>query len=155
MPTLEISAPRNRSRRPPLDAYVVAFSEVDHYQIKEKDRPHIHDIRGVYLFDRHERTFCCEMTPSYWLVHLYDEVVLTPEADETLDDSEKDAIYQEYEYCGGDASYVHCHTIDAMIEANKPYTVRHYGRTNVSYDESDHENQMEGLREHFSCNHYL
>ena len=76
---------------------------------------------------------------------MYDEVVLTPEADETLDDSEKDAIYQEYEYCGGDAIYVHCHTIDAMIEANKPYTVHHYGRTNVSYDESDHENQMEGL----------
>jgi hypothetical protein len=42
-----------------------------------------------------------------------------------------------------------------MIEANKPYAARHYGRTNVSYDESDYEEQMKGLREHFPCNHYL
>jgi hypothetical protein len=152
---LEVSVPRNRSRRLPIDAYVVAFSEVDHYQIREEDRPHIQDIRGVYLFDRHERTFCCEMTPSYWLIHLYDEVVLTPEAQEALDELEKDTIYQEYEYCGGDDIYVHCHTIDGMIEADKPNTVYHYGWTAVRYRDSDHEEQMEGLREHFCCNHCL
>ena len=148
-----IVSPRNITL--PIDAYVVAFSEMGHYSITEEDQPHIQDIRGVYLFDRHQRTFCCEMTPSYWLIHLYDEVVLTPEADEALDESEKDAIYQEYENCGGDDIYVHCHTIDAKIEANKPSTVYHYGGTEVSYDQSGYEEQMEGLREHLSCNHCL
>jgi hypothetical protein len=139
----------------PIDAYVIAFSEMDHYFIKEEDRPNIQDIRGVYLFDRNERTFCCEMTPSYWLIHLYDEVVLTPEADDALGECEKDAIYQEYEYCGGDNIYVHCHTIEARIEANKRNTVHHYGGTEVSYDESDYDEQLEGLQEHFCCNHCL
>jgi hypothetical protein len=94
------------------------------------------------------------MTPSYWLIHLYDEVVLSPTADK-LDESEKDAIYEEYENCGGDDIYVHCHTIDAIIEANKPNIVHHYGGTNVSYNESDYDEQLEGLQEHFSCNHCL
>ena len=74
------------SRTLPIDAYVIAFSEIDHYFIKDEDRPHIQDIRGVYLFNHNERTFCCEFTPSYWLIHLYDEVILTPEADEALDE---------------------------------------------------------------------
>ena len=139
----------------PIDAYVITFSEIDHYFLTEKDRPHIQNIRGVYLFDHNERTFCCEMTPSYWLIHLYDEVILTPEADEALDEFEKDDIYQEYENCGGDDIYVHCHTIDAIIEADKPNTVHHYGGTNVSYDDSDYDEQLEGLQEHFCCNHYL
>jgi hypothetical protein len=138
----------------PIDAYVVAFSQIGDYFIKEEDQPLIQDIRGVYLLNRNERTFCCEMTPSYWLIHLYDEVNLTPEAD-GLDECERDAIYQEYEYCGGDDIYVHCHTIDAMIENNKQNTVHHYGGTEVSYDESDYEEQMDGLQEYFTCNHCL
>ena len=144
-----------RNRALPIDAYVVAFSQIWDYAIKEEDQPHIQDIRGVYLFDRNQRTFCCEMTPSYWLIHLYDEVILTPEADEALNESEKDAIYQEYEYCGGDDIYVHCHTIDGMISHSKPNAVHHYGGTNVSFNDSDYDEQMEGLREHFSCNHCL
>jgi hypothetical protein len=138
----------------PIDAYVVSFSQIGDYSIKEEDRRHIQDIRGVYLLDRNQRTFCCEMTPSYWLIHMYDEVILTPEADK-LDESEKDTIYEEYENCGGDDIYVHCHTIDAMIEANKPFSVHHYGRTNVSYDKSEYEEQLEGLREYFCSNHCL
>jgi hypothetical protein len=147
---MKTATPRNL----PIDAYVVSFSQIGDYSIKEEDRRHIQEIRGVYLFDSNQRTFCCEMTPSYWLIHLYDEVVLTPEADE-LDEFEKDAIYQKYEYCGGEDIYVHCHTIDAMIEANKPFSVHHYGRTNVSYDKSEYEAQLEGLREYFCCNHCL
>ena len=148
MPQLDVPV------RLPIDAYVVSFSQIGDYSIKEEDRRHIQDIRGVYIFDRHQRTFCCEMTPSYWLIHLYDEVILTPEADK-LEEFEKDAIYQEYEYCGGEDIYIHCHTIDAMIEANKPFSVHHYGRTNVRYDESDYDEQLEGLREYFCCNHCL
>ena len=138
-----------------IDAYVVAFSEKHHYQIKEEDQPHIEDIRGVYLLNRNERTFCCELTPSYWLIHLYDEVILTEDAEETLDDYERDRLFQEYEHCGGGDIYVHCHTIDALLAANKPFTVHHHGRTGVRYSQANYDEQIEWLAEHFCGNHVL
>ena len=142
-------------QRLPIDAYVVAFSEKHHYQIEEKDQPHIQDIRGVYLLNRNERTFCCGMTPSYWLIHLYDEVILTEDAEEALDDYERDRLFQEYEHCGGDDIYVHCHAIDAMIAAMKPTTVHHHGRTGVPYSQANYDEQIEALAEHFCGNHCL
>ena len=142
-------------RRMPIDAYVVAFSEKHHYQIKDEDQPHIQDIRGIYLLNRNERTFCCELTPSYWLIHLYDEVILTEDAEETLDDYQRDRLYQEYEYCGGDDIYVHCHTIDALLAAKKPFTVHHHGRTGVRYSQANYDEQIEWLAEHFCGNHVL
>ena len=99
--------------RRPIDAYVVSFSEIDHYSIRKEDRPYIQDIRGVYLLNRNERTFCCEMTPSYWLIHLYDELIFPADVD--LDESRKDALDEEYGHCGGENIYVHCHSIDAII----------------------------------------
>lgn len=135
----------------PIDAYVVALDETDHYDIDPADRQFIRQIRGVYVFDRNERTHCCEWTPSYWLIHLYDEVLLT-EAGEALDDHAADDLYQKYEYCGGDDIYVHCHSIDAIIRRNEPFTVYHYGDTEVDQEDVDHDGQMDALREHFCGN---
>ena len=139
------------ARNLPIDAYLVSFSEIDHYAIKEEDRPYIQDIRGVYLFDHNQRTFCCEMTPSYWLIHLYDEVVFAL----NVSDEDQERLDEEYGHCGGDDIYVHCHEVDALIAAPRPYTAHHYGGTGVGYDDSDYDEQIEGLQEHFCCNHYL
>lgn len=141
--------------RTPIDAYVVAFDETDHYQIDDEDRPYIERIVGVYLFDRNQRTHCCELTPSYWLIHLYDEVRLTPLGMDCDDEYRLDEIYQKYEYNGGDDIYVHCHSVERIIAKAdaKPFTVYHYGDTEVDEDDVDYDDQMEALREELSCNH--
>jgi hypothetical protein len=135
----------------PIDAYVVAFDETGNYRIQDKHRPLIESIQGVYLFNKNEVTHCCELTPSYFLIHLYDVVVLGVEVSDEL----MEELSEEYEQCGGEDIYVHCHTIDAKIKAAQPGWVHHYGATEVSYDESDYNEQMEGLREHFCGNHVL
>lgn len=135
----------------PIDAYVVAFDETRNYRIAEKHRPLIQSIRGVYLFNKNEVTHCCELTPSYLLIHLYDEVVLAGEVSDEL----REKISEEYEHCGGDDIYVHCHTIEVDRGGHRPGWVHHYGNPEVSYEDSDYNEQMEGLREHFCGNHVL
>lgn len=137
--------------RTPIDAYAVALDETANYAIEEADQPYIEKIVGVYLLDRNQRTHCCELTPSYWLIWLYDQVVLT-EAGQKLDDLAVDALYQKYEYCGGEDIYVHCHSIDALIERNEKWTVYHYGDPEVDEDDVDYDDQMEGIREHLCGN---
>lgn len=137
----------------PIDARVVALDETANYDIGKKYRRYIKAIRGVYLYDKNEVTHCCEFTPSYWLIHLYDQVVLT-KAGEKLGDCAKDEIYQEYEHCGGENIYIHCSHIDAVESGAKPLDYRYhvYGATGVGYKDSSHDDQMEGLREHFCAN---
>jgi len=133
-----------------IDAYAVALDETANYAIEEADRPYIKKIMGVYLLDRNQRTHCCELTPSYWLMHLYDQVVLT-EAGQALDEYAVDEL-QKYEYCGGEDIYVHCHSIDALIERNEKWTVYHYGDPEVDEDDVDYDDQIEGIQEYLCGN---
>ena len=142
----------NKNATIPIDARVVALDETYAYYIKEKDKQFIKTIRGVYLYNKNEITHLCEITPSYYLIHLYDQVILTNAA-EQLGDFGKDDLYQTYEYRGGENIYVHCHQIDKMEGDRSKYHL--YGETGVSYDDSDYDDQMEGLREHFCGNHAL
>jgi hypothetical protein len=111
----EAEGPRGEVH-PPLAPCVVALDETRHYEIDEADRPHIESIMGVYLFDARQAHHLCEITPSYWLVHLYDQVRLTADALEHLPQDEQDRIYEQYEYEGGDDLYVHCHEIDHLAD---------------------------------------
>jgi hypothetical protein len=138
--------------RTPIDAYVVALDETANYEIDKADRPFIREIRGVYLFDRNQRTHCCELTPSYLLIHLYDEVIPS-EAGYALDDRAVERLYERYECEGGDDRYVHCHTVEGIIAKADRFGVHHYGDTEVDQQDVDHDEQMEALREHFNCNH--
>jgi hypothetical protein len=139
----------------PIDAHVISLNETDHYQIDEADAPFIAEIRGAYFYDSNVVTCCCELTGSYFLMHIGDSVILTP-AGEELDDDAKDEIYQKYEFNGGDDIYMHAHTIDRLAaNAEYRFEYHHYGETGVSYDESDYESQIEGLREHFCGNAYV
>ena len=134
-----------------IDAYVIALDETRY--VDECDRPFIRQARGVYLFDRNQHTYCCEMTPSYYLIHLYDEILLTEEG-EALDDP--DRLYETYECCNGDDRYAHCRDIDAIIERDEPFTVYHYGDTDADADaDAEYDEQLDALRENFCCNHAL
>ena len=139
----------------PIDAYCVALDETSHYFIDKADAPFIKAIRGVYLFDRNCRTFCCEMTPSYYLIHLYDQVECQPGTSE----DRAQQIYDAYENHGGEDCYVHCHTIEGIIKAGDSPRACHLGtpayRTKsgpIPYDEMNRDEQMESLRESYVGN---
>lgn len=131
-----------------VDAYFIALNETPHYAIDDDDRPHIVAIRGVYVLDRNERVHCCEMTPSYYLIHCYDIVEVTPDTSDEM----RDLLHEKYGLNGGDNLYVHCRSIDSFITKGDRTVVYHYGDPEVSDDDVEHDDQMEALREHFCGN---
>jgi len=130
-----------------IDAWAIALDETDHYIISAADAPLIKQIRGVYLFDRNRRTHVCELTPSYWLIHLYNQIILV----DNVDESRREELYEEYECYPSDDIYVHCSTIDKILNGGDS-SVDHYGFTEVSLDDIDYDNQMESVREYLCGN---
>jgi hypothetical protein len=133
----------------PIDAYAVALNETDNYFIDEQDQRYVREIRGVYLFDRNRQTHCCEFTPSYFLIHLYDQVI---PADDTPDEI-VDRLDSAYGHCGGEDKYVHVWQIENIIMANKPFAVAHLGKPvyrngePIRSGELEYDEIMEDLRE--------
>jgi hypothetical protein len=137
------------ARTLPIDARVIARDETDNYHILDGHRKYIKAILGVYLYDKNEITHCCEFTPSYYLRHVYDTVVLT-DAGAELSEAGKDEIFERYENCGGEDIYVHCSGIDAMEKNKARYHV--HGETGVSFEDTSYDEQMESLLDHFRGN---
>ena len=128
-----------------IDAWVIALDETDRYTISEADAPWIKQIRGVYLFDRNQRT---ELTSSYRLTHLYDQVIPVDYEDEYRCAE----LYNKYESGLSEDTYVHCHTIDGIIDENDRDVVCRYGNTGISFDDVDYDDQMESVREYLCGN---
>jgi len=149
--------------RLPIDAWVVAIDETSNYEIDEEDRPKIIAIRGIYIFDRHTRTHCCELTPSYYLIHLYDQVLLVddtgppawldnPDAP-PVDPYWQDTLYAKYEHEGNENRYYHCYSIDHLIENGREnHNYAQAGAAGVDYSEMSHDDQMDSLRERYCAN---
>jgi len=129
-----------------MNIHVVALIETGYYCIDPADVEYIAQIHGVYFYDKEQQTHACEMTPSYYLVYLYDLVVLT-EAGEALDEDEKDRLYQAYEYNGGENKYVHCYAIDEL-----PDDRRYIFGDSEAHETVEYDDQIEALREHFCAN---
>lgn len=68
----------NSDPRP--DWWALRLDETHSWRIDPKDRPFIECIVGVYIFDRNSHTCCCELTPSYWLIHLNDDIYFNESA---------------------------------------------------------------------------
>ena len=128
-----------------IDAFAITLDETDRHTISEADAPWIKQIQGVYLFDRNQRT---ELTSSYRLTHLYDQVIPVDYEDEYRCAE----LYDKYEYGPSEDIYVHCHTIDGIIEQGDRDVVYHYGDTEVSFDDVDYCDQMESVREYLCGN---
>jgi hypothetical protein len=143
-----------------IDARVIALNCSHNYLIDEKHQPFIVRIEEVYLYDKNERTHCCEFTPSYYLIQLYTRVIFTPAGDQ-LNDHKQDEIFQVYEHEATDNIYVHCHEIDALESKAQPdgFTYHVHGDPEFQESEGDFESEeayhdavMEALREHFQAN---
>lgn len=137
----------------PIDARVIALNETEFYYLPDEHKRYIRAIRGIYLYDANRHTHCCELTPSYWLIFLYNSVILTEEG--LALGGTKGELYDEYEYgTGGEDCYMHCHTVDRLAKAAEAGLGDYYahGATEVSYKDSDYDEQIEGLVEHFIGN---
>ena len=110
------------------------------YNIEEKDKPFIKSINDVFMYDKNTHTFCCEATPSYFLIHLYtfvefnEEDLLGP-ANKVV---ERDGIEQRYCYEHTDDCYMHAHEVDNLPGRDKT----NYSKT--FEDEEDAREYMQG-----------
>ena len=145
--------------RHPIDAYAVQFDETTDYNIEPEDRPYVRRILGAYLFDRNQRTHCCELTPSYYLIYLFTQVELT-DAGLALDDDARGVLYDRYEMEPSDDRYVHCGEINRYLETAGRANVFNYGDV-AQHDLADeiadaderHNVEMESIREDL-CGNY-
>jgi hypothetical protein len=144
----------------PIDARVLALDRSQNYSIDERHKPFIARIEEIYLYDKNERTHCCEFTPSYYLIYLYTRVIPTQAGDQ-LKDHEQDEIFQAYELEETDNCYVHCHEIDALEARAKPNRFTYYAHGEPEFrgveddfesEEAYHDVVIEALREHFQAN---
>lgn len=97
---------------------VIAMDETQYYNIAEEDRPHIKQILGVYLYQPDVRTFCCELTPSYWLEPLYTTIIFADHVygegpDDVADNDLMDELDNKYAHEPMEGCYVHCRVIKA------------------------------------------
>lgn len=97
----------------PIHVSAVALDETRYYSIAEADKPLIKAIKSVYIYNRDERTFCCEITPSHYLEYLYTYVEY---ADEPSDEVQ-DHITTTYCYEPTDDFYMHCHVVKRLAES--------------------------------------
>lgn len=135
----------------PIDARVIAIDETVHYTFPVKDRPYIEKVLAVYLYDANERTHLCELTPSHYMYFLYNTVIPTNAIDE-LSDEQREALYDLYEIENfGENQYMHCSDLERLAKA-KPKLYLNDGNTGVDYDESDYNDQIDGLIEGFNGN---
>lgn len=95
------------------DWWCVALDETRYYNIAEEDKPKIEKIVGVYIFNRSEYTHCCEIAPSYSLIHLYDAVYLTEFGEDFGDEMD-----EKYAHNDSDDCYMHVADVEA-IDASK------------------------------------
>ncbi|MCI0421489.1 MAG: hypothetical protein L0312_20070 [Acidobacteria bacterium] len=138
-----------KQRRSPIDACLIALNRTQDYAIEDEDKPFVHAIREVYLYDRNEHTYCCELTPSYWLLYV-STMVLFPEGttEEVIERVEQRYIADSPP---SDNCYVHVYEIDSIAEQHKKWW-KHHGRTGVKYKDVERDEQLEALIEHFSAN---
>lgn len=99
----------------------IRLKETSYWNLPEHLRPFVADIYGIYAFDRNSHTYCCEITPSYWLWHIANDWRHT-QAWSDLSDRKRDEVSEEIEsvirHAEADDSshYQHAANVDRLIE---------------------------------------
>jgi len=138
--------------RSPIDAHVIGIDETSHYTFGPEHILYIDQILAVYLYDANERTHLCEVTPSHFMRFLHHVVRLT-EAGENLSDEKREELYNNYETENvNEDCYMHCRDLERLAAAGTRENYDHYGATEVSYDDTDYDDQIEELIEYFNGN---
>lgn len=97
-------------------------------------------IKGVYLIDVNEKTYCCELTPSYTGYFLY-SVYENP-----FDDERLDAEIQEGDAGTESISYFHVHSVKEFV---------HDFGEEKGIDREEYDEYVEAMIEHCNANSYV
>lgn len=81
------------------------------YSLKSEDAPLIKEIRDVFFFFPEERTYCCEMTPSYNLMYLYTYVVCM---EEDISEKVRERLDERYCHEPTEDCYMHCSRVEKL-----------------------------------------
>jgi hypothetical protein len=126
------------------DIYAITFNETQYYNFKPGDKELIKSVNQVYVLNRSEYTYLCEITPSYFLEPVYTWV----EVVDGLSDEERERLQEAYEHETSEPTYVHVRVVEAIIK-DHPERVRHYGNSD---DEDDFMTALDDAREYFQGN---
>lgn len=78
--------------------------------LPDEDQARIEAIYDVYFYDKNAHTYCCEMTPSYFMEYLSTNIVIKPGVPEM----EVGALQDEYCNGNGEDCYMHCSDVDRI-----------------------------------------
>ena len=130
----------------PVKPVVIGFDRTQHLNIAEADRPFIKAFIQVYIYDPSVGVHCCELTPSYELLHLYDTLILNEPPKDMSDDEFRDLNGRlDADYCYEPSEpfeYHHCRSIERLIQAKHPYL----------YQSTSEFDSMDEAEERYRCN---
>lgn len=108
---------------------------------------------ATYAYNKNSVTYCCSLTPAYWMLYLGTEA----QCDKELTDEQWESIndnIQESEY-NDQSGYYNCSCIDAMESNPLPYSID-VDRNDFSDDaagENEYNNKVaDDIRESFLAN---
>lgn len=155
----------------PLDVWVVAVNETEHWQFGDKGeeaeyRQWIDRIESVYYGDFNRKVHLCSMTPSAEMYYYETRAILKDGAEEAKGEGFcerlRDFVREEGHRCSQGVEYWEFADLERRIERGltEPGTVHHYGNPGLSWDEiegDDEERQYmtimdDVLRESFNQN---
>lgn len=137
---------------------IVLHENMEHWNLPKmfKGKPlkaNVKGIDGVFTYNSNEVTYCCEMTPSYWLEFLEYRFIFKDD-DAAPDDT--DTFFHDVTR-DDQSKYVHCHVIDDIVEKLKqePFRYDHIGDPfgDVPEDEiEDGYTRMDAIHELWNTN---
>ncbi len=119
---------------------LVAIDETKSYDLPPGDSRWITQILQTYVYDQHEYTYLCELTPSHYLEPVYTSIVFAPD---TPDDV-REELQKLYECCAYEGTYLHVSYVRFYVE-------QHPNRHDV-YGEAE---SMDEAREYYQGNWVL
>jgi hypothetical protein len=137
----------------PIDARAIAIDETEPSWLGENSR-YIKQILGVYLYDKNSHTYCCSLSPDYWMIHLYNQVVFTEEG-ERLPERDREQLREEYtDPTNNEDCYMSVYDVDHLEETLQAERWRYaiLGETHVDYEDMTRDEQMESLRVQYCGN---
>ena len=103
---------KNKAKR--TDFRLVKIDETKHW--REDIAVACGRIFGVYLYNKNEHSYCCELTPSYTLIPLYSY------AENEITDEIAEELMNGDSLCN-DVTYVHVSSVDKLNTKAAPATL--------------------------------
>lgn len=135
------------------DWQYVKIDETKYWDKESAARKFGKKLIATYAYDKNSVTYCCSLTPSYWMVYLGTEA----QYDEELTDEQRELIYDNILEAETEdqCNYFYCFSVDRMESKPLPYNID-VDRTDFSDDEAgdnEYKNKVEAfIRESFEAN---